>query len=97
MAPEYIIGLTAVVIGGVALLIPIAGLTARFALKPIIEAITTYRGAQLGEERAALMEQRVALLEEQVHAMEREQQRLVEESDFRRKLESPLPRALPSD
>lgn len=96
MGPE-VIGLTAVVMGGLAVLIPIAGLTARFALKPVIEAITTLRGAHAGDQRVAFMEQRISLLEEQLHAMEREQKRLVEDSDFRRQLESPLPRALPAD
>ena len=50
----------------------------------------------LKSERAE-WEQRVSLLEEQLHSMEREQQKLVEENDFRRKLEAPMPRSLPSD
>jgi hypothetical protein len=97
MEPEYIIGLTAVVLTGLAVLIPIAGLTARFALKPVIEAITQFRGAQVGDQRVAFLEQRVNLLEEQLHAMEREQMRLVEDNDFRKQLEAPAARALPID
>jgi hypothetical protein len=97
MEPEYIIGLTAVVLGGLAILIPIAGLTARFALKPVIEAITHFRGAQVGDQRIAFMEQRINLLEEQLHAMEREQSRLVEDNDFRKQLEAPMPRAIQAD
>ena len=92
-----IIGLTAVVIGGLSILIPITGLTARFALKPIIEAITTLRAGQEGDRRVGYLEQRLALVEEQLHSMERDHQRLVEADDFRRQLESPVPRSLPSD
>jgi hypothetical protein len=91
-----IIALTAVVFGGLTVLIPIAGLTARFALKPVIEAITTVRNGQLGDQRVAFLEQRLALVEEQLHSMERDHARLVEEADFRRQLESPMPRSLPS-
>lgn len=97
MEPEYIIGLTAVVLGGLAFLIPIAGLTARFALKPVIEAITVLRGGQMGDQRVGLLEQRINLLEEQLHAMEREQARLVEDNDFRKQLEAPMPRAVQAD
>jgi hypothetical protein len=91
----YIIGFTAVVMGGLAVLIPIAGLTARFALKPIIEAITAFKGAQGSDQRVGFLEQRLSLLEEQLHAVERDHERLVEENDFRRKLEAPRVAELP--
>jgi hypothetical protein len=97
MDPEYIIGLTAVIFGGLVVLIPIAGLTARFALKPIIEAITTFKGTQGNDQRVAFLEQRLSLLEEQLHAVERDHVRLVEENDFRRKLEAPRAETLPAD
>ena len=92
-----IIALTAVVFGGLTVLIPIAGLTARFALKPVIEAIATFRSGQMGDQRVAYLEQRLALVEEQLHSMERDHARLLEEAEFRRQLEAPLPRSLPSD
>lgn len=96
MGPE-IVGLTAVIMGGLAVLIPIVGLTARFALKPVIEAITTLRGADAGDQRVAFLEQRLSLVEEQLHSMEREQKRLVEDNDFRKQLEAPLPRGISGD
>ena len=92
-----LIPLVAVVLGGLSVLIPITGLTARFALKPIIEAITTLRAGQEDEKRTAFLEQRLALVEEQLHAIERDHQRLLEADDFRRQLESPLPRPAASD
>lgn len=87
---EILVPLAAILVGGVALIIPIAGITARFALKPVVEAFARLKESQGAGDRQSLMEQRVALLEEQLHAMEREQARLIEEADFRRKLEKPF-------
>jgi len=86
---EVLIPITAIVLGGMTILIPVAGLTARYALKPIMEAIAQIRGTQGADQRVAFLEQRLALLEEQFHAVSREHQRLVDESDFRKQLESP--------
>ena len=97
MESQYIVGLTAVVMAGLAVLIPIAGFTARFALKPIVEAIAHVRGAEVSDRRTAIMEQRVSLLEEQLHAVGRDHQRLLEENDFRRQLELPEQRVRPLD
>ena len=86
---ELLIPLTAILMGGLVFLIPVAGLTARFALKPILEAIAQLKGTQGADQRVALLEQRLALLEEQFHVIERDHQRLVEESDFGKQLEAP--------
>lgn len=87
---EILIPITAILVFGTAVIIPILGITARIALKPAVEAFARFKESQGGGERQALLEQRLALLEEQLHAMEREQARLLDESDFRRKLERPL-------
>lgn len=86
-----LIGLSAVVLGGLAILIPVAGLTARVALKPIVEAMARYREMK-GEDMAVnLLEQRMRLMEEQLHGMDRSLRVLVEDADFRRRLESSAP------
>lgn len=84
---EILVPLSAILVMGIAIIIPIAGITARFALKPVVEAFARLKESQGAGERQALMEQRVALLEEQLHAMDRDQARLLEEADFRRRLE----------
>jgi DNA-binding transcriptional MerR regulator len=90
MSPyEVLIPIVAILIGGLVVLIPIAGITARFALKPIIEAISQLRSGPGSDQRVAYLEQRLSLVEEQMHALERDNQRLLEESDFRKQLESP--------
>ena len=71
-----------------AILIPIAGLTARFALKPLMEALKSYRELQGENQAQQLVERRLALMEEQMHSMDRSIRELSEESEFRRDLES---------
>lgn len=85
---EMIVSMTAIVLGMMMFLIPIAGLTARFALKPIVEALSKYREVSGQNEAQQLAERRLSLLEEQLHGMDRTLRDLAEESDFRRQLES---------
>lgn len=95
----------AIFLGMLVVLIPITGLTLRFALKPVMEALGKYRESQGDKEMQQLLERRVALMEEQLHGMDRSLRELVDESEFRRELESgartraaalPLPSAEPA-
>lgn len=90
---EILIPLTAIVLGSLTVLIPIAGITARFALKPIVEAMAQYRNMKGRDDALMLMERRFALMEDQVQSLERTVSQLHEEADFRRRLEAPEPRA----
>lgn len=87
ISPE-LIGLTAVIMGGLAVIIPIAGITARIALKPIAEAMARMRELRGGEETVHLLERRMSLMEEQLGSMDRSLRVLVEDADFRRRLEA---------
>ena len=78
----------AIFLGMMVILIPITGLTARFALKPLMEALRSYRELQGNDKAQQLIERRVALMEEQLHSMDRSLRELLEESEFRRDLES---------
>ncbi|WP_420126690.1 hypothetical protein [Longimicrobium sp.] len=78
----------AIFLGMMTILIPIAGLTARFALKPLMEALKSYRELQSDNQATQLVERRMALMEEQMHSMDRTLRELAEESEFRRDLES---------
>lgn len=72
-------------------LIPIAGLTARFALKPIVEAIARMRESGTTNETIRLLERRLALLEQEQQAlleMRTDVDRLSEAVDFQKKLEA---------
>ena len=87
--PVELTGLIGTIGGILIVLIPVAGLTARFALKPIVEAISKAREVPGASREAAILEQRVALLEQQLRNVETNVERLVEDSDFRRQLEAP--------
>lgn len=101
MNPEVVyslVPLAGVVIGGLAVLIPVIGWTARYALKPVAEALAQYRAVQGRDDATLLLERRFALMEDQVQSLERSVRVLAEEAEFRRQLEAPAAeggRALP--
>jgi hypothetical protein len=57
-------------------LIPIAGWTARFALKPLVEAIVQARGGGARQEALVQLQQRVEQLEAQLRILERGEPRM---------------------
>ncbi|HEX8391584.1 MAG TPA: hypothetical protein VF665_04425 [Longimicrobium sp.] len=85
---DAMVAMTAIILGSLTVLIPITGITARIALRPLMEALGRYREMQGQNEATQLMERRLALMEEQLHGMDRTLRDLAEESDFRRQLES---------
>ncbi|HEY0672214.1 MAG TPA: hypothetical protein VGD27_08115 [Longimicrobiales bacterium] len=89
--PEILIPLVLGTLGILTVLIPIAGLTARFALKPIVEAIARMREVQAGStgRELSVLEQRVALLEQQYQSLDNTVERLAEVKDFERQLSAP--------
>jgi hypothetical protein len=89
--PGELLGLTAIVFGGLAVLVPIAGITARIALKPVVEAMARYREMKGSDDAVTMLERRMSLMEEQLHGMDRSLRLLVEDADFRRRLESAAP------
>ena len=85
---SLLIPILGIVMGGLMFLIPIAGLTARFAIKPIMEALAKGREAGANNREVAVLEQRVALLEQQYQSLETSVERLGEVKDFERRLTS---------
>jgi sensor histidine kinase YesM len=85
---EILIPLVLGTLGILTVLIPIAGLTARFALKPIVEAIARMREVQAGAtgRELSLLEQRVSLLEQQYQTLDHSVERIAEIKDFDRQL-----------
>jgi hypothetical protein len=87
--PIDLTAIIAIVMGMLVVLIPVAGLTARFALKPIVEAIARMREGQTGQQELSLLQQRVALLEQQVQIMEQSVDQIADEREFQRQLSTP--------
>jgi hypothetical protein len=89
MLPIDLTAIVAIVMGMLVVLIPVAGLTARFALKPIVEAIARMRETQTTSRELGMVEKRLALLEQQMLNVEGAVDRIAEETEFQRKLTAP--------
>jgi hypothetical protein len=64
-----LIPIAAIIMGGLLLLVPVLGLTLRFAIKPALESLGHLRALKLQGQELHLVEQRLALLEEQMRAL----------------------------
>ena len=65
-------------------LIPVAGLTARFALKPLIESITRAMQARQGGGEPSGVERRLARIETELSALRADVHQLADGRDFDR-------------
>lgn len=96
--PIDLTGLLAVFMGLSIVLIPVIGLTARFALKPTVEALSRFFDKKGSDESYLLLERRMALIEAHIDSIESNVSRLVEVSEFHHELKSgdPTPGAEPA-
>lgn len=82
------VGLAGVIMGTLIVLIPVAGITLRFALKPITEAVIAFKASEGKDEQMRLLEKRIAYLEHQNDNIESELERIAEVAEFHRRLGS---------
>ncbi len=87
--PIDVTGVVAVFMGTLIVLIPVAGITVRFALKPIAEAIARIKESQGANQEMSIMAQRLDLLERQLSGVESELHRLREVQEFHAQLKAP--------
>ena len=87
--PIDLTGLLAVFMGISIVLIPVLGITARFALKPTVETLSRFFDKKGSDEAVSILERRMALIEQQVESIDTNVQRLVETAEFDRKLATP--------
>ena len=90
--PIDVTALLSVFMGTSIVLIPVLGITARFALKPTVEALSRFFDKKGSDEAVSILERRMALIEQQLESIEGNVQRLVETADFDRKLAAPTGR-----
>ncbi len=76
-------------IGGTAILLPLFGLTVRFALKPIVDSVIKIMEARRTNAEMELLERRVTLLEQELNGTQHDLQRLIEKDEFDRRLAKP--------
>ena len=80
--PINLTSVIAVIMGISVVLIPVIGLTARFALKPVVEALSKVFESREVSESVGIMERRMALMESQIEVMEGSMKRLEDTSSF---------------
>jgi hypothetical protein len=80
--PVDITAVIAVIMGISIVLIPVVGLTARFALKPAVEALSRVFETRTANESIQILERRISLLESQIEGMESAMKRLDETARF---------------
>lgn len=86
----------AIFLGMMIVLIPIAGLTARFALKPLVESMARLFENRTVEDTVQITERRVSLLEQQLEGLEGAVRDLSAKLDFDHQLTAASPeRRLP--
>jgi hypothetical protein len=83
--------IVAILVGGLVVLIPIAGITARIALKPLLESVIRIAEMRRSTEEARILERRVALLEQELNSVKGEVHEIAEQKEFYRKLAEPHP------
>lgn len=98
---EMLVPLLGIAMVGLVASIPLLGLTARFAAKPVIEALIRLREAQArnqtNEEALLLQDRRLSLLEAELQQLSGAVQRLAEAEAFRTQVEAARPcAALPA-
>jgi hypothetical protein len=91
-------GVLAVLLGGLVVIIPIAGLTVRFAFRPVIQSWLELKERQLTNPSSDLLQQRVSLLEAELQQVQHQLRAVTEADEFRRLMEesgsaAPRPRA----
>ena len=87
--PVDIVTLVAVILGISVVLVPVIGLTARFALKPVVEALARVFESRSTNETVRILERRVELQEQQIEALQSSVKLLSETQDFDRQLAAP--------
>ena len=87
--PVDLVALVSVILGISVVLIPIIGLTARFALKPVVEALARVFESRSVDETVRILERRVELQEQQIEALQSSLDKLSETQDFDRQLAAP--------
>lgn len=80
--PVNLVAVIGTIMGISIVLIPVIGLTARFALKPVVEALAKVFEGRATDESIQILERRMGLLEAQIESMENTVNRLADAAEF---------------
>ena len=84
--PIDLTAIVAVIMGISIVLVPVIGLTARFALKPLVQSMGHFFQSRTVEESVRTLERRMALLEQHLETMDTAMVRLSDVADFHNEL-----------
>jgi hypothetical protein len=87
--PVDLVSLVATILGISIVLVPVLGLTARFALNPAVEALAKLFEQRGHEEALSILERRVELQEQEIAMLNQTMRGLAEAQDFERRLAAP--------
>ena len=87
--PIDVTALLSVFMGISIVLIPVLGITARFALKPTVEALSRFFDKKGSDDAVSILERRMALMEQQLESIESSVQRIADTAEFDHKLTAP--------
>jgi hypothetical protein len=71
---------------GAAVLVPVVALSARFALKPVMETWMKLRQGETTDQEKIMQDRRIALLEAELQNVQQQLQQRVEADEFAQKL-----------
>lgn len=95
---DILIPLSAIIFGSLIFLIPIAALSLRFAAKPLVEALRSWRQSQgIEGEHLSVVEERIGYLEQRVEVLEDSVGRLDEAKEFDQRLQRAEPARLTAE
>lgn len=87
IAPIDLTSLVATIMGISVVLVPVIGITARFALKPTVEALSRFLHTKELDESVNILERRMSLMENQLESMEGSLRRIAEVTEFHHALD----------
>ncbi len=95
ITPIDLTALVATVLGISIVLVPVIGLTARYALKPTVEALSRLFEKGSTDRSLQILERRMELQEQEVEALRNAVRSLSEGREFERQLAAPPPPGAP--
>lgn len=81
--------IVAIVVFGLIVFVPVAGLTMRLALKPLIDSLIRIAEVRRSSQETALLEKRLALVEQELSSVRSEVREVTAQAEFYRKLADP--------
>ena len=91
MQEDLILGGLSILFTGLVVLVPVLGLTLRFAIKPFFDTWAEIQRSRLDDDHSGILARQVSLLELELQEVQRTLQSVADSQDFQRRLADPDP------